>query len=145
MTYVLHQSDSMRKIASIAIVGPDSNPLFIRKYVEEQSEIEIETLLFCSLDSFDPSTNKSKASFMGNIHSSDRFKVWGYLAPLNYKIMVLTLHIANVQEAAVKGLMESIKTEFFKVIADPFYVPFSVIKTQSFVSKMDRIVEDFDK
>jgi hypothetical protein len=128
----------------VGIIGPDNNPLLIKKTCHEAQSLEIDTLLFCCLDYFEmqaPSRRASKPPerFLGNIQTSDRFQIWGYRANLGYKIIILTTHTASFQESAVRRLCESVKDILFDAILDPFYVPFSVIESEGVMSKITAV------
>jgi hypothetical protein len=128
-------------VACVGIIGPDNNPLLIQKSSPESQHVEIDTLLFCSLDYFDsPPVGKKVPKtidrFLGNIQTSDRFQIWGYRAPLGYKIIVLTWHTATFPDLAVRRLCEEIKDVLFDALLDPFYVPFSVLESEGVIAKI---------
>jgi hypothetical protein len=128
-------------VACVGIIGPDNNPLLIQKSCAEGQHVEIDTLLFCSLDYFEaPSAGKKAPKavdrFLGNIQTSDRFQIWGYRAPLGYKIVVLTWHTATFPDVAVRRLCEEIKDVLFDALLDPFYVPFAAIESAGVVAKI---------
>jgi hypothetical protein len=130
-------------VACVGIIGPDNNPMLIQKTCPENEELEIDTLLFCCLDFFDPPgaarkpSSKSSDRFLGNIQTSDRFQIWGYRAGLGYKIVILTLHIVSFQDSAIRPLCEAVRDILFDAVMDPFYVPFAVIDAPGV---MDRIL-----
>ena len=125
-----------QKIACVAIIGPDNNPIFVRRYTSEKQEQEIDTLLFCSLDYFDQKS-KTQAGFIGNLQTSDRFQIWGYRTNLSYKIVILSFHNSNVKDDEMKNLCEKIKKLLFGVFMDPVYQPFSPIKSQKILEQVD--------
>ena len=132
----------MSQVACIAVVGPDNNPILIRKYCDEQQEMELDSLLFCSLDHFDPQSNQKKSGSKErffSISTSDRFQIWGYRAALQYKIIVLTLNGANIQDAAMKSICEKTRDVLFDAIMDPFYSPFAMIEAGDVVKRIDDI------
>lgn len=134
------------QVACIAIVGPDNNPILIRKYCEEKHEMELDSQLFCSLDHFEatPATQKRGVKtdrFLGTISTDERFQIWGYRASLRYKIIILTGHLANQQEAQIKLLCEKVKDTLFDAFMDPFYAPFSMLESKDVIAKIDEIAK----
>lgn len=130
------------QVACIAIVGPDNNPILIRKYCEEKHEMELDSQLFCSLDHFETQKHAPKTSgFLGTISTDERFQIWGYRASLKYKIIVLTGHLANQQEGDVKKLCEKVKDALFDAFMDPFYAPFSMLESKEVVTKIDELAK----
>jgi len=127
-----------QKIACISVIGPDYNPIILQRYCSEKQEQEIETLLFCSLDYFD-SKGKGYAGFIGNILTSDRFQVWGYKTNLRYKIVVLTFHYSNLRDDHMKSICEKIKSILFSAFMDPFYLPFTPIKSPLINQKIESV------
>jgi hypothetical protein len=128
------------EIACISVIGPDNNPLVIQKYCKETQDLEIDTWLFCSLDYFDGQVVRKTAKperFLGNIQTSDRFQVWGYKAGLGYKIIILTFHMALLQDLGVRTLCEKVRDILFDSLMDPFYVPFSMIDSAAVLRKID--------
>ena len=133
-----------QEVACIAIVGPDNNPILIRKYKEAQ-DMELDSLLFCSLDYFDTQNNQkksgSKERFLGSINTSDKFQIWGYRAALQYKIIVLTGHLASTQDGQMKAICEKTRDVLFDAIMDPFYTPFAIIEASGIIPKIDQIAQ----
>ena len=137
------KSDKMSetpKIACVAIIGPDCNPLLVRRYTSEKQEQEIDTLLFCTLDYFDQKS-KSPPGFLGNLQTSDRFQIWGYRTNLSYKIVVFSFHNANVKEDEMRTLCEKVKKILSQIFMDPFYQPFSPIKSQRICEQIDALCQ----
>jgi len=130
-------------VACVAVVGPDGTPLLVRKYCDEVQDLEIDALLFCSLDHFDPpvSGTPKKAArpdgFLGNVNTSDRFQIWGYRAPLRYKIIILTYHCSSVQESPMRALCEKVRDILFDALMDPFYTPFAMIDAAHATRRVD--------
>jgi hypothetical protein len=139
------------QVQCIAVIGPDNTPILVQKYCEENQEFEIDTLLFCSLDYFDRQLPQARpmprlsggSNFLGNVQTSDRFQIWGYRAPLSYKIVILTSHLSNPQDGPVKALCENVKTVLFDCMMDPFYTPFSVIEARNVLARINLLAERF--
>ncbi|KAK8841174.1 hypothetical protein M9Y10_027374 [Tritrichomonas musculus] len=142
-------STSNNQIACVSIIGPDNNPILIKKYCEESQNQEIDTLLFCSLDYFEQPQNpgpkkQSKSSsdrFLGNIQTSDRFQIWGYKASLGYKIIILTAHVTSIPEASMRTICEKVRDVLFDSLMDPFYQPFALIESPRVISKINEIAQ----
>lgn len=137
---------SDKKIACVAAIGPDNNPILLRRYCIEKRDQEIDTLLFCSLDYFDnagDAESKTKATnqWLGNLQTSDRFQIWGYKTNLNYKIVIFTFHNLPIKDEDMKALSEKIKKIIFSAFMDPFYQPFSVIKSESIFKQIDALCQ----
>jgi hypothetical protein len=124
----------MSFVACIAIIGPDNAPLLIHKSIPERQDFEFDTLLFCSLDYFDNQTQTRRPPtrfpdrFLGTIQTAERFLIWGYKAPMGYRIIVLTSIVQN-QDSVVKGICEKVKDVLLEAVLDPFYAPFSIIES----------------
>lgn len=136
-------------IACISIIGPDNKPLLIEKYCQENDELEIDTLLFCSLDYFEQINQpnrkpalKANERFLGNIQTSDRFQIWGYKAGLGYKIVILTSSQSSVQEVVMKSLCEKIKDILIDSFMDPFYQPFAMIESEAVIQKIGDVAKN---
>lgn len=137
---------SDKKIACVAAIGPDNNPILLKSYCIEKRSQEIDTLLFCSLDYFENSIDsdpksKSTNQWLGNLQTSDRFQIWGYKTNLNYKIVVFTFHNVPANNEDMKALCEKIKKIIFSAFMDPFYQPFTVIKSESIYKQIDALCQ----
>ena len=127
------------KISCLTIIGPDNNPLLLQKYCNEKQDLEIETLLFCSLDYIDQKKDKD-SFFLGKLQTTDRFQIWGYKTNLKYKIVILTSHSSKLKEEEIENIFEKIKLVLFGCFMDPFYIPFSVIKSPKVIEKIENII-----
>jgi hypothetical protein len=128
-------------VACIGIIGPDNNPLLIQNNCKEAQSFEIDTLLFCSLDHFEVQASAKKSSkppdrFLGALQGSDRFQIWGYRASLGYKIIVLTSRMPTFLDSAVRRLCEEVRDILFDALLDPFYLPFSMIESETIIGKI---------
>lgn len=141
-----------KQVACVAIIGPDDNPILIRKYCHESQEMELDALLFCALDYFVPQAKakergkdkdrKNDDRFLGNINTSDRYQTWGYKAALRYKIIVVTVHLNSVQDGPIKQLCERLSDALFDAIMDPFYQPFVMIEAPNVLAKVDNLARN---
>ena len=133
-------------VCYIAIIGPDNNPIYTQKYCSEKQKLEMDTILFCSLDYFDQQVSKktvmkSNDSFLGCIQTTDRFQIWGYKTGLKYKIIVLTSHIASLSDNFMQSFCDQIKDALFNAIMDPFYTPFSVLDSPRFQERIQALIK----
>ena len=141
--------DDSHGIACVSIMSPDNNPIFIQKYGNEIEELEMDSLIFCSLDFFETkvghkSTSKND-SYLGNIQNSDQFQVWGFKPGLNYKIIILTYHTqAIIPYQTMISTFKKIQDLLFNAFMNPFYVPFSLLDSNSrFKDMVQTIVNTF--
>ena len=132
-------------ISCVAVVGPDDSLLFICKFPSDTSDLEMDSIVFCSLDFFTTDKRISKKErFIGQLQLQDpKYCVWGYKATFGYKIIILTNQIPNPPESTIKGICEKIKEAMFSQFTNPFYRPFSPITTTNFVDKVNEILSSF--
>ncbi|EAX90714.1 expressed protein, putative [Trichomonas vaginalis G3] len=128
-------------IACAAITGPDDSLLFIDKYATEQTELEMDSIVFVSLDYF-TSTGKAskKEKFIGQLQIPDqKYSVWGYKTNFGYKIVILTNILPNQNDSIIRNVCDKIRDAMFLQFCNPFYQPFSPITSSSFISKVREI------
>lgn len=121
-------------ISCIAVVGPDESLLLICKDESASDDLELDSLVFCSLDYFSQSRsgrnalqNIGRNEKFANICNKENYMVFGYRAPLSYKIVIVIPFVQNPNEAAIRSICERTKDVLFDAISDPFYAPFSPI------------------
>jgi hypothetical protein len=124
----------MAFVKLIGIMAPDNAPILIHKQVSDRPDLELETFLCCSLDSFEAMPQNRRATvrnpdrFLGTIQTVEQYLLWGYKAILGYRIVVITANLPS-QESVVKLLCDKVKDALFESILDPFYVPFSSLES----------------
>lgn len=129
-------------ISCVAVVGPDDALLYIAKYSNEESDLEMDSVVFCSLDYFtQEKRNSKKEKFVGQLQMQDpKYLVWGYKVTYGYKIIILSNQIPNPAEATIKGICEKVRELMFEQFTNPFYKPFSPIVSNQFNSKVKEIL-----
>lgn len=121
-------------ISCISIIGPDESLLCIYKNSKDQNDLELDGIVFCSLDYFPQNKsgrnalpNFGRNEKFANIYNKDNYMAFGYKAPLSYKIIIVIPFVQNPNEASLKSICERVKDVLFDAISDPFYSPFSPI------------------
>lgn len=125
-----------------AITGPDDSLLFIEIYTDDRQEMELESIVFCSLDYFSQMQGRGRNQrFLGLLPMPDsRYNVWGYKAALGYKIHLLTTPVQAPPENAIKQVCERIKDALFEAISNPFYKEFSPFRNEAIKTKIRDII-----
>lgn len=134
-------------IVCAAITGPDDSLLFIDKYAPDQTELEMDSVIFVSLDYFTTTGKASKKEkFYGQLQIPDqKYSVWGYRTNFGYKIIILTNFIQNTNDSIIRNICDKIRDAMFLQICNPFYQPFSPITSSLFLSKVREITSSLNQ
>ena len=113
-------------IKCIAILAPDESLLFIHKSTGDPSDLELDGIVYCStLNNKVSRTGLGRNEKFSIIYDNNNYMVYGYRAPLSYKIIIVIPHVQNPNENSLKNICDMTKDLLFDAILDPFYSPFS--------------------
>lgn len=123
----------------ISIIGPDTNPIYIGRFCDENIHKELDFYLFCSLDYFDNSSNELNVVY--KLHEYDNYQTWGCTCFLDYKIIVvsqLSLKTDAVIMEEAQKICDRVRSILKDALMDPFYKPFSEIKSRKIRERLEK-------
>ena len=137
---------STPSIVCVSILSPDDSLFYIKKYKTSKSEndIELDSLVFLSLDYFGQGKGFKAENKVSFILSKDSYSTFGSKTFLGYKIIVIISGLVNPSQInpVILSLSEKIKNELYSSFFDPFYVPFAPTTSPIFKKRVDEFVEN---
>ncbi|OHS93240.1 hypothetical protein TRFO_40466 [Tritrichomonas foetus] len=136
-------------VLCISIVSPDDSLFFIKKYntnngASPSDDIEMDSYVFLGIDGFGQGKT-FRQSFKNDrffiLFTKDWCNVYGYKAPLGYKIIVIISASTNPpNQSSIQNLCERVKDELFSSFMNPFYSPFAPTTSPILKAKIDQLV-----
>ena len=129
-------------VACVSIIGPDDSLMFIDKYTSSNT-LDLDYLVFCSLDHF-PVSKAHKAGKGEKVVveiplNHQEYCVWGYRSSLKYRIIIVSQITFVGIDASLRSYFEKIKDYLFEALTNPFYNPFSPIRSTIFQNRIQSI------
>jgi len=125
----------MSFLTCVVVIGPDRSPIFIHKTKVAESQ-ETDVLLFDAIDQFQKAPKKqvikSSDRLTKDLVQSQKTNVSSYRSNLKYTLLVFYPSNLNIIEKTLIQFFEIVSNYLFSAISDPFYQPFSYIKSNSF-------------
>ncbi|GAA5874635.1 hypothetical protein JCM16303_002932 [Sporobolomyces ruberrimus] len=142
-------------ILSIAVLGKQGNPLFLRSYSSRrggENDLKWHYAAHTALDFFDEReapTAKTTESYLGLLYAMEDYAVYGYQTNTRVKfVVILALADAVIRDVDVKTIFRAIHNAYIAYISNPFTplpeaetpsILAAPIRSQKFSKSMDEI------
>uniref|UniRef100_A0A7S4JNM3 Trafficking protein particle complex subunit 2-like protein n=1 Tax=Paramoeba aestuarina TaxID=180227 RepID=A0A7S4JNM3_9EUKA len=125
-------------ILSVAVIGLENNPLYIRNFNTTADELKFHYLIHASLDLVEDRMMATNDTYLGMLYPNEDFKVFGYATATNIKFIVVV--DAETLEQTIKAFFEKFRTVYCNTVCNPFYTPGDVLTSRGFELEVSNLV-----
>ncbi|KAG1663391.1 hypothetical protein FOA52_011668 [Chlamydomonas sp. UWO 241] len=117
-------------ISCLAIVGPQSNPIYLRCFPTSSPErdLRLNFIVHCSLDAFEQDKVHHKRApgeaadpYLGLLYSTQEFRAYGYLSNTNTRFIAVLDDAAPAREEAASLLLRGLHALYVDAFSNPFF------------------------
>eukprot|EP01114_Cavostelium_apophysatum_P006749 TRINITY_DN18200_c0_g1_i1.p1 TRINITY_DN18200_c0_g1~~TRINITY_DN18200_c0_g1_i1.p1 ORF type:complete len:157 (-),score=15.79 TRINITY_DN18200_c0_g1_i1:48-497(-) len=141
------------KIACVAVVGKQNNPLYIRSFDPLVEGLKFHYVVHTALDVIEdrdsappptptPNAPKPKGNdmYMGLLCPTEDYRVYGYVTNTKNKLIVV-LDDYDVKEHDIKSFFKAFHSIFADANLNPFYTPDEKISGKQFDRQLVQLVK----